>query len=177
MINQSQIDAIRLQDISVGYADGLKEANDEKFETIFYTENNKYNQLATNQSIFIISGKKGTGKTILAKYFQNECNKNKHPTQMLTNKDIILRQLIEKGNSEPSKNERKLLIEYTIYREFANLIYKNKKRIPKFFLLTNWMSLLRLLNTVLVQSFRCNHVLLQQILDMTFSSNWLGEKI
>ena len=67
MINQSKIDSIRLKDISVGYADGLKEANDEKFETIFYTENNKYHQLATNQSIFIISGKKGTGKTILAK--------------------------------------------------------------------------------------------------------------
>lgn len=131
MINQSKIDSIRLKDISVGYADGLKEANDEKFETIFYTENNKYHQLATNQSIFIISGKKGTGKTILAKYFQHECNKNNHPTQMLTNKDIILRQLIEKGNLEPSKNERKLLIEYTIYREFANLIYKHKNQIPK----------------------------------------------
>ena len=124
--------SIRLKDIYVGNADGLKESTDKRFENIFYTGNNKYSQLVNNKNIFIISGKKGTGKTILAKYFEHECKKNNCPTTMLTDEDLVLRELIEKGNTETHKKERQFLIKYTIYLEFAKLIYDNLKKIPLF---------------------------------------------
>ena len=63
---------IRLKDVLVGKANGLEEANDKAFADLFYTGNKKYQELRDNPDKFIISGRKGTGKTILAKYFENE---------------------------------------------------------------------------------------------------------
>ena len=43
-----------LSKIKIGYADGEKEAEEDNFLNIFYTENNKYNEL-TERYKFIIS--------------------------------------------------------------------------------------------------------------------------
>ena len=52
---------IGLKDIFIGKANGLEEAENEKFEDLFYTGNLKYQQLVENKDKFIISGRKGTG--------------------------------------------------------------------------------------------------------------------
>lgn len=58
---------ITLKDIYLGRADGSQEAEDKNFENLFYKGNKKYDLLNENHDKFIISGRKGTGKTILAK--------------------------------------------------------------------------------------------------------------
>lgn len=63
---------ITLKDIYLGRADGSQEAEEYNFENFFYRGNNKYDLLNDDSSKFIISGRKGTGKTILAKYFEKE---------------------------------------------------------------------------------------------------------
>ena len=63
------MDNFKLSNIKIGYADGEKEAAENDFSDLFYTNNNKYNDLLSKHK-FIVSGRKGTGKTILAKYYQ-----------------------------------------------------------------------------------------------------------
>ena len=60
-----------LDDIYIGCTDGVKEAASKKynFTDLFYTGNCKYEEI-TKSNNYIISGRKGTGKTILAKYLE-----------------------------------------------------------------------------------------------------------
>ena len=57
-----------LDDIYIGKADDESESTNSKFMDMFYTGNNKVKELI-DKSKFIISGRKGTGKTVLARYF------------------------------------------------------------------------------------------------------------
>lgn len=123
------IDDIELKDIYVGKADGLKEAQDDNFENYFYKGNNKYQELDSDSRKFIISGKKGTGKTILAKYFELEENKKGHPTKFLTERDAKLRQFMELGKLIENSDEIDLFVEYSIYCELGRVVLNNKKAI------------------------------------------------
>lgn len=124
-----QINAITLKDIYLGKSDGLKEAMENNFENYFYTGNNKYQELVSDTKKFIISGKKGTGKTILAKYFELEQNKLGNPTKILTERDAILKQFMEYGKKIDNSDEMDLFIEYSIYWELGTILLKSKKRI------------------------------------------------
>ena len=67
-------DNIILSDIFIGNPDGLSEARNKKFDTLFYNKNNKYQLLQADPSKFIITGRKGTGKTLLGKYYEKRQN-------------------------------------------------------------------------------------------------------
>lgn len=121
--------SIKLKDIYFGRADGLQESEEENFESLFYKGNQKYNLLCENQTKFIISGKKGTGKTILAKYFEKEQNKVGVPTKTLTKREFVLRTLIEKGELNIKNYEYHLFTEYVILIEIGKIILKNKKKL------------------------------------------------
>lgn len=71
-------DNIKLKDIFVGFSDGELEANENNFLDLFYKGNHKYQTIMSSKSKFIISGRKGSGKTILSKYIEKkeiECSK------------------------------------------------------------------------------------------------------
>lgn len=119
---------IYLKDILVGKANGLEEANDKAFADLFYTGNKKYQELADNADKFIISGRKGTGKTILAKYYENEVNKKGILTKLITTREVVLKQFLEKGGEELEKKEIELFVEYVILTEFSKLVIENKRK-------------------------------------------------
>lgn len=125
----NKINAIKLREIFVGKADGLKEAQEKNFEQLFYKGNDIYKELLEKKSKFIISGKKGTGKTILAKYFEHEQNEIGNPTKLLTDRDVILRQFIETGKIDFEDSERELFIEFAILSELGKIILNNTKKI------------------------------------------------
>lgn len=122
---------ITLKDIYFGRADGSQEAEDENFETLFYKGNKKYDLLNENIDKFIISGRKGTGKTILAKYFEKEKNREGIPTKILNKREVVLNIYLEKGKYELDRKESELFIEYTLLREFAKIMLENKKKFIK----------------------------------------------
>lgn len=62
------MDGIKLSQISVGLSDGEIESEDSQFLDTFYTGNKKYEELQVRYKYFV-TGRKGTGKTILAKYY------------------------------------------------------------------------------------------------------------
>lgn len=123
---------VTLKDIFIGKANGLEEAESDKFEDLFYKGNLKYQQLVEDRDKFIISGRKGTGKTILAKYFEKEMNKQNILVKMLTDREVILKCFLEKGSTKLDKQEAELFIEYTILCELANTLLDNKKKFFRF---------------------------------------------
>ena len=57
MLNRGAIDKIKISELFIGKADGLKEAQEKNFEELFYTGNNTYKELVEDKTKFIISGK------------------------------------------------------------------------------------------------------------------------
>ena len=108
------MEEIKLKNIYFGRADGSQEAEDENFENLFYKGNKKYDLLNENIDKFIISGRKGTGKTILAKYFEKEKNKENILTKILNKRELILKIYLEKGKYELERQEAELFIQCVV---------------------------------------------------------------
>lgn len=122
---------ITLNDIYFRRADGSQEAEDKNFENLFYNGNKKYDLLNDNPDKYIISGRKGTGKTILAKYFEKEKNKEGIPTKILNKRELVLNLYLEKGKYALDRQEQELFIEYTLLCEMSKLILENKRKLFK----------------------------------------------
>ena len=59
---------VKLKDLYMGLPDGEVEAQDERFQELFFDPNNKYDEIINNKEKFLIIGSKGSGKTYLSKY-------------------------------------------------------------------------------------------------------------
>lgn len=131
------MDGIKLKDIFIGYADGETEANSQEhnFLDLFYTGNSKYEEICKINS-FIISGRKGTGKTILAQYVihvSNDKYKNLISKYIKLPNDIKEYEFIEKNYSDISEEEYNLFIKYYILRALAAIVINNKVSMRKYF--------------------------------------------
>ncbi len=122
----------KLSNIKIGYADGEKEAEEDNFSDLFYTDNNKYNELLSKYK-FIVSGRKGTGKTILAKYYQKINNNGSFIIDYSKLDKISLHQFIDLDSINLNNDIRFLFHEYYIHKHFVETILKNKKNIKEYF--------------------------------------------
>lgn len=125
---------LKLRDISIGYADGLSESNDNRFLDMFYTGNNKYSELLEKNK-FIISGRKGTGKTVLAQYYLK--TEEKKDTLLVAKyirlQEISKHELIEFGDKVITN--RKITFQfqkYFVFKEIARMIVDNKRSLRDF---------------------------------------------
>ena len=120
----------KLSDISLGQANGETESANSKFIDMFYTGNNKYNELL-DKNKFIISGRKGTGKTVLAKYFIM-CSEQADPL-LVTNytklKNVGIHELIEFGDKKIDRKNMFYFQRFLIYKEIASSLVNKKKKL------------------------------------------------
>ena len=116
-----------LKDIFIGEPDGLSEARQDKFIDFFYNKNRKYEELRENKNKFIVTGRKGTGKTLLAKYYEHQEVKNGHISEYIDKDKVLFCQLQAIGNREVLAMERGAFITYAIINEIAKIICQNKK--------------------------------------------------
>ncbi|MDU1314842.1 MAG: hypothetical protein E6940_12395 [Clostridium septicum] len=114
-----------LKDLYFGCADGDTESNKKEFLDLFYTGNNKYDEITNDSMKFIIYGKKGTGKTILGRYIEKKYNKQKINCRIFNKDDITLAKMIEKNGEELSGDEAIQLFKWIIYEKIYKVI-KNK---------------------------------------------------
>lgn len=124
-------DRITLNDIFIGKADGLAEAKRSDFTTIFYNGNKNYNLLKDDKSKFIISGRKGTGKTILAKYYEKEMIKEGGFVKFVNGNDILFRHVKELGPDDINDKYVASFIKYIVLFEISALIIDKKKEIVR----------------------------------------------
>ena len=119
------MEKITLSDIEFGYADGDTESRLENFLDLFYTGNNKYEEIMDNNH-FIISGRKGTGKTILAKYIQLKHNKKLYITKYEKLNKMYLEEYIHMENPDINVNDRILFQDYYLMLQLAHIIVDNE---------------------------------------------------
>lgn len=136
---------VKLKSIDFGETDGKSEAEKENFLSLFYTGNNHYDRL-NDENCFIISGYKGTGKTILANYFlKRKTLENKAMVKSLNSTDFIQEKLLSFSKSEITKEELVIFWKYVYLREIGFLI---RDRSSKSFLF-------RILNKKKLTSLEC----------------------
>ena len=116
---------MKLKDIEFGKTDGKNEAELPKFEELFYNYNKIYETLLEPQ-IFIVSGRRGVGKTTLIEYFLQKNNAAKNFCRKDSYEAFKLNQLIEIKSSSRNKYEYYTIWKCTILIELAKLIYLNK---------------------------------------------------
>lgn len=124
---------VPLKNLFIGNIDGETEAARDDFEQLFYTENSKFDEIMRPEK-FIISGRKGTGKTILAKYVHKKINEipNNH-CEISTKDDYILRKLIDLQYREIKGEELSIFWKWTLLLQVGKVLlkgYKLRKKIP-----------------------------------------------
>ena len=101
---------MKLKNIFVGDPDGLLEARQDKFANYFYNKNKKYEELKENKNKFIVTGRKGTGKTLLAKYYEKQVQNEGIVSEYIDKEKVLFCQLQSIGNGEiPAREEEHLL--------------------------------------------------------------------
>lgn len=119
-----ELKELKLSDIELGSADGEKESSNKNFNDYFYERHSDYSQIKNNYEKFMVTGKKGAGKTYLVKYLENKVQKESLLSKTIKWKDINLNTLVEFGKqSEESKCES--FYRYIILIEIARLILGN----------------------------------------------------
>ncbi|HKL79202.1 MAG TPA: hypothetical protein VJ888_02060 [Mobilitalea sp.] len=117
---------VTISEIFIGKADGSDESQIDDFSNLFYRGNNKYDELANSSNKFILTGRKGTGKTILAKYHEMVQISKGIFSKTVTKDDIILKKLVEVGNAKLNREEQRNFIKYALLTEIGELIVQNE---------------------------------------------------
>lgn len=86
--------AVKLKHLNIGDIDGKKESSINNFEQLFYTKNSMFQYIMENDN-FIISGRKGTGKTILANYIANSISSKTSICKVYDKNSFSLQKLID----------------------------------------------------------------------------------
>lgn len=117
---------IDLNKINLGSIDGEKESSDENFDRLFYTKNSKYQEIMRPDK-FIISGRKGTGKTILANYIIKDLSTQKNIiTKIFTKNDFKLQKLIDLDYRNLKQDELSLFWKWFFLLQIAKSLTSGK---------------------------------------------------
>lgn len=127
---------IYLKDLFVGCADGKTEAEmqDRDFTDLFYTGNSKVKE-CENPIKFIISGRKGTGKTILAMYLNDYFKKQYsqlNSRYVYMPDSIKLEEFIERQFKNIEQDEYNLFSLYYIYKIISDMIIESNIKYKEF---------------------------------------------
>lgn len=111
-----------LNQLNLGCADGDSESSKKNFLDLFYTGNNKYDEIISDPMKYIISGKKGTGKTVLGRYIEKKYNQSDIECKIFNKDDISLLKMIEKNKEELSGDEAIHLFKWILYRKIHKVL-------------------------------------------------------
>jgi hypothetical protein len=133
---------LKIKNVYLGINDGKKEAlykND--FENYFFDYNNMYEQ-ATSKEIFLILGKKGSGKTLLAEYIKKISRPDPQWfCEVRSYKEFKFHELVQLKTNDISPNEYISIWEWVSLIDLARLCLKDeritnskdKQKLKKFF--------------------------------------------
>lgn len=117
---------VYLKDMFLGQADGEKESENGKFLEMFYTGNDKYKEITSNKYKYIITGPKGSGKTILSRYIEMNYNNSGILCRILKKDSITLSKLIDLGKDELDLDESSIFFEWFFITEISKIILENE---------------------------------------------------
>lgn len=119
---------VKLKKIFIGEIDGESEAiKRHDFENLFFNQNNNYQKLLSGES-FLIKGRKGTGKTYLAKYLNLKINSmNNQTCKICDSSSFNLQRLIDIKGRDFIKGEHEFFWEWIILLHFSDVILENHR--------------------------------------------------
>ena len=136
---------VKLEKLYFGDVDGEREAAREDFKNLFYNNNDKYNDILDG-SKFLIIGKKGSGKTYLAKYICLKLNERKNNScKIMDSSNFNLQKLIDLSGRSFQKGEAELFWKWIILLDFSYEIIKRNK-ILKYIPFTKYRKLRKFIN-------------------------------
>lgn len=119
--------SVPISRISFGTTDGKNEARNPNFESLFYTGGGFYNKLHNDSLKYLIIGRKGTGKTVLLRYFSSQLVKSKsNITKFIVAGDFTSEKLNDFDYMEVKEEEREIFWRYLILKELAALVLENE---------------------------------------------------
>lgn len=124
------MELVDLHNINYGYTDGKNEAQESNFEELFYEEGHFYSDLK-NKNNFIITGRKGSGKTTLAFYFikQKEYEKNEKAKMLFAN-DFTEQKLLSFSYDPVNREEMMTFWKYIFLLELGTMIVEDVESFP-----------------------------------------------
>ena len=129
---------VLLKDIFFGEAEGKDEAAEarerDNFESIFYSGFHWYEEMLEAKK-FLIVGRKGTGKTLLAEYYKHEQSKEGNLVDIVDDSNFTLKKLERINYRDITEQEMIIFWEYFFLYELCermldNLSWFKKKFFP-----------------------------------------------
>lgn len=117
---------MKIKNIEFGRSDGKNESNLNNFENLFYNHNKIYEKLLKDE-IFIVSGRRGTGKTTLVEYFIQKNKNLGHFCRKDSYESFRLNELI--NLKENQQVDYFSIWKWTILIELSKLIFLNKENL------------------------------------------------
>lgn len=137
-----------IDEIVFGYSDGKNEARQSNFESLFY-DGGDYHKLKNNPLKFLVIGRKGTGKTLLVRYFMSKAQKEKDTcSKFIIAGDFTSEKLKNFDYILVKEEEREIFWRYLILKELTSMVIENEKG----FLNRKWLAKLREVDTKLSYS-------------------------
>lgn len=126
--------------ISFGYSDGKNEARQPNFESLFYDGSGYYRTLRNDPLKYLVVGRKGTGKTILVRYFMKKMQEEKNTfSKFIVAGDFTSEKLKNFDYVSIREEEREIFWRYLILSELTSMVVENEKGI----LSRKWVSKLK----------------------------------
>ncbi|HEV0333089.1 TPA: hypothetical protein VW996_001836, partial [Streptococcus pneumoniae] len=121
-----KLNEVRVKDFNFGDVDGSDESLEPKFQDLFYDEDSFYEKELSKKKKFIIYGRKGTGKTLLASYLNEKMRRNANQSSKIVSYDeYIYEKLKEFKYDSVKKEEQSLFWRYVFLQQFVDLIKKD----------------------------------------------------
>lgn len=118
---------VKIKDIYFGDVEGKDEAAEarerDNFESIFYSGFHWYEEMLEPKK-FLIIGRKGTGKTLLAEYFKHEQEKIGNITEIIDESNFTLKKLERINYRDINEQEMIIFWEYFFLNELCSRLLK-----------------------------------------------------
>ena len=123
-----------LKDIYFGDVEGKDEAKELKdgFVSTFYSGNNYFDEMKERKK-FIIVGRKGTGKSLLAQYYKTQIESEKHAVEILDESDFMLKKLENFNYQNIEEQEMIIFWEYFFLLKVSELLISKTTKMKKIF--------------------------------------------
>ncbi|WNO78430.1 hypothetical protein RMP67_11470 [Streptococcus suis] len=110
------INEVTIKDFNFGDVNGSEESQEPRFQDLYYDEGSKIENQVKSKKKFIIYGRKGTGKTLLASYI-NEKNKElvESSSKIVAYDEFILEKLKEFNYDSVKREEQSLFWRYFFF--------------------------------------------------------------
>lgn len=137
---KNNIFRLPINKIQFGFSDGKNEARQPNFESFFYDGSGYYQSLKSDSLKYLVIGRKGTGKTILVRYFEKEAQKDPEVrTKFIVAGDFTSEKLRSFDYALVKEEEREVFWRYLILKELTTMVIENERGI----LNRKWVSKLR----------------------------------